>query len=62
VLFETRDEAEWRAHVRRMRTENTQIDWTAVRLDTLCGPPAQPATYRLSLFVPAASPLAADAG
>lgn len=54
VLFETQDESEWRAQVRRLRAENGQIDWTAVRMDTLCGRLTQPTTYRLSLFVPTA--------
>ncbi|MGW5434493.1 hypothetical protein ACWET9_46520 [Streptomyces sp. NPDC004059] len=52
VLFETQDESEWRAHIHRLRASDEQIDWTAVRLDTLCGRLAQPTTYRLSLFVP----------
>ncbi|PSJ26184.1 hypothetical protein B7P34_24190 [Streptosporangium nondiastaticum] len=52
VLFETQDESEWRAHIRRLRASDPQIDWTAVRIDTLCGRLVQPTTYRLSLFVP----------
>ncbi|MFI6037485.1 hypothetical protein ACIBBD_25575 [Streptomyces sp. NPDC051315] len=56
VLFETRDESEWRAHMRRLRASDTRIDWTAVRVDTLCGRLTQPTTFRLSLFVPAAMP------
>ncbi|MER5805883.1 hypothetical protein ACFWBS_53695 [Streptomyces mirabilis] len=30
---------------------DTQIDWTAVRVDRLCGRLTQPTTFRLSLFV-----------
>ncbi|WP_037676385.1 hypothetical protein [Streptomyces griseus] len=52
VLFETQDESEWRAHIRRLRASDQRIDWTAVRLDTLCGRLTQPTTYRLSRFVP----------
>lgn len=52
VLFETQDESEWRAHIHRLRATDRQIDWTAVRMDTLCGRLIQPTTYRLSLFVP----------
>ncbi|EFE68187.1 LOW QUALITY PROTEIN: integrase, partial [Streptomyces viridosporus ATCC 14672] len=37
VLFETRDEAEWHAHLRRLRASDTRIDWTATRADRLCG-------------------------
>ncbi|MEU6198340.1 hypothetical protein [Streptomyces sp. NPDC047061] len=51
VLFETRDEPEWREHIRRLRASDTQIDWSAARMDTLCGRLMQPTTYRLSLFV-----------
>ncbi|MFD7702768.1 hypothetical protein [Streptomyces caelestis] len=56
VLFETRDESEWHAHIRRLRASGTPIDWTAVRVDTLCGRLAHPTTFRLSLFVPKADP------
>ncbi|MFE4830806.1 hypothetical protein [Streptomyces sp. NPDC056672] len=65
MLFETQDESEWRVELQRLRTENSenkQIDWTAVRLDTLCGRLTQPTTYRLSLFVPTPVPVAADGG
>lgn len=51
VLFETQDASEWRAHIRRLRASDEQIDWTAVRMDTLCGRLVHPTTYRLSLFV-----------
>ncbi|MEU6222043.1 hypothetical protein ABZ845_31795 [Streptomyces sp. NPDC047022] len=52
VLFETQDEAEWHAHIRRLRASDTQIDWTSVRVDRLCGRLTQPTMFRLSLFVP----------
>lgn len=52
VLFETHDASEWRAHMRRLRSSGTRIDWTAVRMDTLCGRLVHPTVYRLSLFVP----------
>jgi hypothetical protein len=56
VLFETQDESEWHAHIRRLRASDMQIDWTAVRMDTLCGRLTQPTTFRLSLFVPKPMP------
>ena len=56
VLFETRDESEWHTHIRRLQASDTQIDWTAVRVDRLCGRLTQPTTFRLSLFVPNAMP------
>ncbi|MGW6739187.1 hypothetical protein ACWGDX_00245 [Streptomyces sp. NPDC055025] len=65
MLFETQDESEWRVQLQRLRTENSearQIDWTMVRLDTLCGRLIQPTTYRLSLFVPTVVPVSADGG
>lgn len=60
MLFETQDVSEWRARVRRLRADGEQIDWTAIRMDTLCGRSTHPTTYRLSLFVPAAGPVAVD--
>ena len=60
ALFETEDESESRAQVRRLRAENRQIDWAAVRMDSLCGRLVHPTTYRLSVFVPTAQPLAVD--
>lgn len=51
VLFETQDEPEWREHIRHLRASDTQIDWSAARMDTFCGRLLQPTTYRLSLFV-----------
>ncbi|MEU3202954.1 hypothetical protein ABZ702_03535 [Streptomyces cyaneofuscatus] len=56
VLFETQDASERHAYVRRLRAEGSRIDWSAVRLDTLCGRLKQPTTYRLSLFVPNSGP------
>jgi hypothetical protein len=52
VIFETQDESVWRAHLRALRGAPARIDWTLTRLDTLCGPPGQPATHRLSLLMP----------
>ncbi|MFJ3662798.1 hypothetical protein ACIPPM_20315 [Streptomyces sp. NPDC090119] len=52
MLFETRDEAEWRAHLCGLRTGEERIDWAMTRIDMFCGRLAQPTTYRLSLFVP----------
>lgn len=52
VLFETQDDAEFRAHLRSLRAGNERIDWSAVRVDTLCGRSTHPTTYRLSVFVP----------
>ncbi|PWJ03693.1 hypothetical protein DKG34_31600 [Streptomyces sp. NWU49] len=57
VLFETRDEAEWHAHLRRLRASDTRIDWTATRADRLCGRLTRPTTFRLGLFVPGATPI-----
>ncbi|WP_331771082.1 hypothetical protein OG948_46500 (plasmid) [Embleya sp. NBC_00888] len=56
MLFETQDEVAWRAHIRDLRATDRQIDWTAVRIDTLCGRLIQPTTYRLSIFVPTPKP------
>ncbi len=52
VIFETRDESEWHAHLRRLRAGAERIDWAMTRIDTLCGRLVHPTTYRLSLFVP----------
>ncbi|MFF9870038.1 hypothetical protein ACF1G0_32400 [Streptomyces sp. NPDC013953] len=52
MIFETQDEAEWRAHLRGLRAGEERIDWAMTRIDTLCGRLVQPTTYRLSLFVP----------
>lgn len=51
VVFETQDEADWRAYVRRVRA-GREVDLSMLRLDTLCGRSVQPTTYRLSRFVP----------
>ncbi|WEH17097.1 hypothetical protein [Streptomyces sp. VNUA24] len=51
VLFETQDESEWHTHLRRLRASDAQIDWTAARLDRLCGRDTHPTTFRLSVFV-----------
>jgi hypothetical protein len=56
VLFETQDESDWHAHIRRLRASDAEIDWTAVRVDRLCGRLTQPTTFRLSLFAPKAVP------
>ncbi|MFD4692263.1 hypothetical protein [Streptomyces sp. NPDC058463] len=52
VVFETQDEAEWQAYVRRVRDSRETADPSELRLDTLCGRSVQPTTYRLSRFVP----------
>ncbi|MFD9540109.1 hypothetical protein [Streptomyces sp. NPDC060022] len=52
VVFETQDEAEWRAYARRVRDWRETADPSTLRLDTLCGRSVQPTTYRLSRFVP----------
>ncbi|MFD3992143.1 hypothetical protein [Streptomyces sp. NPDC058583] len=64
LRYSTRDESEWQAELRRLRTEEPGLDWDTVRLDMLCGRLAHPTTYRLSVFVlhpapaePAAAPL-----
>ncbi|MEU0850845.1 hypothetical protein ABZ387_23175 [Streptomyces flaveolus] len=51
VLFETRDESQWDAHLRALRAGEERIDWATTRIDTLCGRLSQPTTYRLSVFV-----------
>lgn len=56
MLFSTQDESEWHAYLRRLRASDTQIDWTATRVDMLCGRLIHPTTYRLSLFVPNSAP------
>ncbi|MER8230628.1 hypothetical protein [Streptomyces sp. NPDC094049] len=55
VLFETRDESEWRAHIRRLRAGPERIDWTSTRVDVLCGRLERATTYRLSRFAPASA-------
>ncbi|MER7754426.1 hypothetical protein [Kitasatospora sp. NPDC097643] len=56
VLFETQDEAQWHAHIRRLRASDPQIDWSAMRLEMFCGRLTQPTTHRLSRFVPDPAP------
>ena len=51
VIFETQDQSESRAQLRRLRSAEQLIDWTMTRVDTLCGRLVQPTTYQLSLFV-----------
>ncbi|WP_318207973.1 hypothetical protein [Streptomyces sp. SJL17-1] len=51
LRYTTKDESEWRAELRRLRTEEPGLDRDAVRLDTLCGRSTHPTTYRLSVFV-----------
>lgn len=52
VIFETRDPAEWRARLARLRAGDEPVDGSTVRVDTLCGRSTRPTTYRLSRFVP----------
>ncbi|MFI0780129.1 hypothetical protein [Streptomyces sp. NPDC021212] len=52
VIFETQDAAEWRARPARMWAGQEPVDWSSVRVDTLCGRSTRPTTYRLSRFVP----------
>ncbi|MCX5214012.1 hypothetical protein OG689_32915 [Kitasatospora sp. NBC_00240] len=54
VIFSTQDEAQWQERLRVLRATDTRIDWSAVRIDILCGRVVQPTTYQLSRFVPAA--------
>ncbi|MFH9089799.1 hypothetical protein [Streptomyces sp. NPDC017673] len=49
VVVETRDQAEMRTRLRRLR--ETGIDGSMIRIDTLCGRLEMPTTYRLSRFV-----------
>ncbi|MFD9112894.1 hypothetical protein [Streptomyces bottropensis] len=56
VLLETQDESEWHARLRDLRASDSGIDWTAVRVDRICGRGTHPTTFRLSLFVPRATP------
>ncbi|MEU4039860.1 hypothetical protein [Streptomyces collinus] len=65
MVFETQDEAEWHAYMRRLRggeIRELPIDESMLRVDMLCGRLVQPTTYRLSLFVAtsAGGPGAAD--
>ncbi|MET9774329.1 hypothetical protein ABZ023_08645 [Streptomyces sp. NPDC006367] len=56
VVLETQDEAEWHARLRQLRTGAERIDWSATRIDVLCGRLERATTYRLSLFVPGPGP------
>jgi hypothetical protein len=49
VVFETRDRAELRAHLRRL--QEARIDESMIRIDMLCGRLVHQTTYRLSRFV-----------
>ncbi|QES25059.1 hypothetical protein DEJ46_38905 [Streptomyces venezuelae] len=49
VALETRDQAEVRTHLRRLREAGT--DEALIRIDTLCRRPVEQSTYRLSQFV-----------
>ncbi|MFE0962665.1 hypothetical protein ACWDCX_04290 [Streptomyces fungicidicus] len=49
MILETRDEAELRAQLGRLR--EARVDASMLRIDTLCGRLALPTTYRLSRFV-----------
>jgi hypothetical protein len=54
VVFETTDEAEWRAFRSRARVDGA-LDRFAdedLRVDVLCGRGTQPTAYRLSALVP----------
>ncbi|MGI5341182.1 hypothetical protein ACQEVS_29165 [Streptomyces sp. CA-181903] len=61
VLFETRDEGEWHAHLRGLREAEPGIDWSAMRMDMFCGRLTQPTVFRLSRFVPHAASAPASA-
>ncbi|MET7298628.1 hypothetical protein [Embleya sp. NPDC005575] len=52
VVFETQDQAEGDAHLRRMRAEDADFDPSAIRIEILCGRLTNPSSYRLSRFVP----------
>ncbi|RSS82052.1 hypothetical protein EF919_39825 [Streptomyces sp. WAC02707] len=49
MVVETRDQAEMRTRLRRLREAG--VDGSMIRIDTLCGRPGVPTTYRLSRFV-----------
>ncbi|WP_326682860.1 hypothetical protein [Streptomyces sp. NBC_01237] len=49
MIVETRDQAEMRTQLRRLREAG--VDGAMIRIDTLCGRLALPTTYRLSRFV-----------
>jgi hypothetical protein len=49
VVLETSDQAELRAHARRLREAG--IDESLIRVDLLCRRPVEQSTYRLSRFL-----------
>ncbi|PWS42600.1 hypothetical protein DKT74_21270 [Streptomyces sp. ZEA17I] len=49
VVLETSDQAEVRAHLRRLRESGVAA--SLIRIDTLCRRPVELSTYRLSRFV-----------
>ncbi|GGU61442.1 hypothetical protein GCM10010274_57920 [Streptomyces lavendofoliae] len=49
VVVETRDQAEMRTRLRRLREAG--VDGSMIRIDTLCGRLGLPTTYRLSRFM-----------
>jgi len=49
MVVETRDQAEARTWLRRLREAG--VDGSMIRIDTLCGRLELPSTYRLSRFV-----------
>ncbi len=51
VVVETRDQAEVRTQLRRLREAG--VDASMIQIDTLCGRQTLPTTYRLSRFVTA---------
>ncbi|MFF9014821.1 hypothetical protein ACF09C_17865 [Streptomyces sp. NPDC014870] len=52
VVLETEDEAEFRAHLHRLRSSEPRLDESSLRVDTFCGRGEQPTVRRLSRFVP----------
>jgi hypothetical protein len=49
VIVETRDQAEMRTQLYRLREAG--VDESLIRIDTLCGRLTLPTTYQLSRFV-----------
>ncbi|GAA4785265.1 hypothetical protein GCM10023329_39780 [Streptomyces sanyensis] len=49
AVVETRDQAEMRTRLRRLREAG--FDGSMIRIDRLCGRQGQPTTYRLSRFL-----------
>lgn len=52
VLFETTDEAEWRAYRQRAGGGSARFGADDLRVDVLCGRGAHPTAYRVSVLVP----------